>query len=49
MIRVCLWCRKDFGEKPPFEDLSRTHGICEHCLSCLAKWKERKVEGMKNE
>ena len=41
MIRMCSWCGEVFGEKPPLEDLSMTHGICE---PCLAKWKERRFE-----
>ena len=29
---VCAWCGKDMGEKPPLEDKSITHGMCEDCL-----------------
>lgn len=34
MIRVCSNCEKEgkpavLGEKPPFEDRSLTHGICD--------------------
>ena len=32
MRRVCAWCKKDMGEKPPLEDKSITHGICPECL-----------------
>jgi len=31
MIIKCAWCRKDMGEKPPYEDKSITHTICEEC------------------
>lgn len=27
----CAWCRKDMGEKPPLNDKSKTHGICQDC------------------
>ncbi len=33
MIRVCAWCKKVIGQKPPFEDKSETHGMCESCFS----------------
>jgi len=29
---VCAWCGKDMGEKPPYDDPSITHSICEDCL-----------------
>jgi len=32
MIVVCAWCKKPMGEKPPYEDKSVTHTICEECL-----------------
>jgi len=28
---VCAWCKKDMGEKPPYEDKSVTHSICPEC------------------
>ena len=31
--RLCAWCGKDMGEKPPLEDKSETHGMCEECFS----------------
>jgi len=31
MIRVCMRCKCVMGEKPPFEDKSETHGICDEC------------------
>lgn len=36
MIRVCAWCSKDRGEKPPYEDKSITHTICPECYSKMA-------------
>jgi len=32
MIIVCAWCGGDMGEKPPLDDKSETHGICEECI-----------------
>lgn len=32
MIRVCVYCGRILGEKPPLEDKSETHTICEGCL-----------------
>lgn len=31
MIRICAWCEKFLGEKPPYEDKSITHTICPEC------------------
>jgi hypothetical protein len=31
MIIKCAWCGKYMGEKPPYEDKSITHSICEEC------------------
>jgi len=28
---VCAWCKKDMGEKPPYEDKGTTHSICPEC------------------
>ena len=28
----CAGCEKDMGEKPPYDDPSITHGICDECL-----------------
>lgn len=28
----CAWCKKDMGEKPPYEDKGITHTICPECL-----------------
>ena len=39
MIIVCAWCGKKMGEKPPYEDKSLTHSMCEKCYK---KWKEKK-------
>ncbi len=32
MIRVCMVCKKVFGEKEPLDDKSPTHGICGPCF-----------------
>lgn len=32
MIRWCTYCQRFTGEKPPFADLSLTHGVCENCI-----------------
>lgn len=37
MKRVCAWCGKDMGEKPPYGgpggkfDKEVTHGMCDEC------------------
>lgn len=31
MIIWCAWCQCFVGEKPPFEDLSMTHAMCDLC------------------
>lgn len=31
MIRVCKWCSKIMGEKPPLEETRKTYGICDEC------------------
>jgi hypothetical protein len=30
-------CKEKFGEKKPFEDKSKTHGICDKCLASERK------------
>lgn len=42
MIRKCLWCSKEFGAKPPYSDISHTHGICRECEIRIRK-KNRKM------
>lgn len=32
MIRICSYCGKYLGKKPPLKDKSETHGICDSCL-----------------
>jgi len=32
VIRVCMVCKKVFGEKEPLDDKSPTHGICGPCF-----------------
>jgi len=44
MISICAWCGKVMGEKPPYQDKSVTHGICE---KCLAKWEKEYREEKK--
>lgn len=31
LARICAWCGKNMGEKPPFNDSAVSHGICEDC------------------
>ena len=33
MIIQCAWCGKYMGEKPPYEDKSVTHTICDECIA----------------
>jgi len=50
MKRVCAWCNKNMGEKPPYEDTSETHGMCDECLEsemkkqdeCSRRWLEKR-------
>lgn len=35
MIRWCSYCQSFMGERPPFEDLTFTHGVCDACMSML--------------
>lgn len=28
---VCAWCSASMGEKPPLDDQSETHSICQSC------------------
>jgi methanogenic corrinoid protein MtbC1 len=32
VIRWCSYCQRFIGERPPYDDLSVTHGICSSCL-----------------
>ena len=45
MIRICAWCKKKIGEKPPYEDRTETHGVCDKCLEKIRE----EVEGLKEE
>lgn len=38
MITVCCCCKKDMGDKEPFENTAVTHGICP---DCTVKWYPR--------
>ena len=33
----CSWCKKDLGEKAPYEDNRVSHGICAACRTNLMK------------
>lgn len=41
MKRVCIYCKKVYGEKPPFGGLEdkftnqETHGICPDCMRAM--------------
>ncbi len=37
MIIVCCVCKKNQGEKEPFEDKTKTHGLCEACYKSKMK------------
>lgn len=32
MIRICYRCKRVYGEKPPFNDSSVSHGLCYECV-----------------
>lgn len=49
MIRVCVVCKKVFGEKPPYEDKSVTHGICEICFPKEMERMRRELEEIKRD
>lgn len=39
----CAWCLLDMGRKPPFDDHTTSHGICEKCSEkVLAEMEEVK-------
>jgi methanogenic corrinoid protein MtbC1 len=35
MIRWCSYCQQYMGERPPLDDFSLTHGMCDQCSSKL--------------
>ncbi len=37
MIIVCCVCKKVQGEKEPFEDKTKTHGLCKACYKIKMK------------
>lgn len=47
MIIKCAWCGKDMGEKPPYEDKSVTHSICEECEAKYFPEKGKRGDAMK--
>lgn len=49
MIRVCMVCDKIFGEKPPYEDRSYTHGICDECFPKEIERLKKELERYKKE
>jgi PAS domain-containing protein len=34
---ICSYCRKDMGEKPPLEDVSVTHSMCDACYDYVMR------------
>lgn len=41
MIRICSMCKKNLGEKPPYEDKTITHGLCDECYNATMNEYER--------
>ena len=45
---ICCYCKKDLGDKEPFEDIRISHGACKKCadqqLSIIKNIKNRKKE-----
>jgi len=39
---VCSYCQILYNLKPPYEDDSMTHGVCEECFSWLTGGREGK-------
>jgi hypothetical protein len=37
MIVICSYCRKQYGEKAPWEDDSVSHGMCDGCYTHYAR------------
>jgi len=33
MKTICCYCKKDLGEKAPYDDKSVSHGICQSCVN----------------
>lgn len=31
MIQICVYCKKKYGEKEPYDDKRITHGACPEC------------------
>lgn len=49
MLRVCSWCSGSMGEKPPFEDKTVTHGMCDKCLERVGQDIERRKDEKEQE
>lgn len=49
MIRVCVYCKRVFGEKEPFEDRSETHGICDECFPKVMKSIKKEMRQLKKD
>lgn len=45
MVRICAWCGKVIGTKPPLKDTTETHGICDACFK--EETEQVKKEGRK--
>ncbi len=45
MKQICIKCEKLYGEKPPLDDRSTTHGICPACSKRILR--ERKLKERK--
>ena len=44
MIQVCMDCKIKYGEKPPYDNKSKTHGICKKCLAVRMKEIKKRKE-----
>jgi DNA-directed RNA polymerase subunit RPC12/RpoP len=40
MIRICSLCKRDLGEKPPYEDKRITHTLCPTCKQRILNGEE---------
>src|SRR3990167_10718538 len=46
MKRVCCYCKKSMGQKPPYKDKRTTHGVCGNCfLKVIAEYEKMKGRG----
>lgn len=35
VVRICSMCKKNMGEKEPYQDKGVTHGYCDECMKKL--------------